>query len=131
MSARLPSGAALVALDVLLAVWVVAWVWLGFAVSEEIEGLQELSGTVTEVGVALERTGTTLGSLGGVPFVGDQVEEAAASIERAGTSAVSSGRESRESVDSLSWMLGLAIGVLPSVPVIGFYLPLRLTLRRR
>ncbi len=121
----LPTGRARLALDVLLAVWVAAWIYLGVAIGEQVSGLRQLSTTVTRVGVAVKTTGDTVSSLGSVPFVGGQIRDAGHQVSAAGESAIASGRESHQSVHRLSWMLALAIAVIPSVPVIGFYLPLR------
>ena len=122
----LPKGRALIALDVALAIWVGGWLWLGIAIGHEVEGLRQLSGTVTKVGQAVKQTGDTLSTLSSVPLVGGQIGDTAHQIQDAGVSTVHSGRASRSSVRNLSWMLALAIAVIPSVPVIGFYLPLRL-----
>jgi len=121
----------LVALDLILAVWVVLWVWLALAIAAEVRGLAELSTTVSRVGTAVEQSGRALGGLEGLPLgIGDQLAEPSRRIEEAGRSAVSSGRSSRESVESLSFLLALAVGVIPCVPVFGFYLPLRLGVAR-
>lgn len=125
----LPSGRALAALDVAVAAWAVVWVLLALQVVQEVRGLQDLSRTVTRVGGAVEQTAGVLERLQGLPFgVGDEVGEAAERVAEAGRSAVESGRSSRESVRSLSVLLGIAIGVIPSVPVLAFYLPLRIGL---
>lgn len=121
----LPTGRALLVLDVALAVWVAFWVWLGVSVGHEVSGLRNLSQTVTKVGGAIEQTGATLRAVGSIPLVGEQLGATAAQIEEAGRSTVDSGRASRESVRSLSWMLALAVAVIPSLPILGFYIPLR------
>lgn len=122
----LPAGRALVALDAVIALWVVAWVTLGLAIGHQVSGLRALSQTTTKVGSALRQTGATLDTLGSLPLVGRQLGQTARQIEDAGASTVASGHASRDSVHSLSWMLALAIAVIPSIPVIGFYLPVRL-----
>jgi hypothetical protein len=121
----LPTGRALLVLDVLLAAWVAFWVWLGVSVGHEVSGLRNLSQTVTKVGGAIEQTGATLQTIGSIPLVGDQLDATAGQIEEAGRSTIDSGRASRESVQSLSWMLALAVAVIPSLPILGFYVPLR------
>lgn len=125
----LPTGRALAALDVAVAAWVVVWLLLAVQVAQEVRGLQDLSRTIVQVGGAVEQTAGVLAQLQGLPFgIGEEVGDAADEIAEAGRSAVESGRSSRESVRSLSVLLGIAIGVIPSVPVLGFYLPLRIGL---
>ncbi len=121
---RLPARTLRV-LDLALAVWVLVWIVLGLRVGAEVRGLSDLSETVTRSGTAVVESSEGLRALEGAPFVGDQIEETADRVREAGESAQASGRSSRDSVRDLSILLGLAIGVIPSLPVIGFYLPLR------
>ena len=66
----LPSGRALLALDLALAIWVAAWIWLGIALGSEVSGLRRLSGTISKVGNAVQQSGQTLSAFDGVPFIG-------------------------------------------------------------
>lgn len=123
----IPAGRRLLALDLTLVLWVAVWLILALQVAQEVRGLAELSTTVSRVGTAVEESGRVLSGLEELPLgVGDRLEEPARRIEEAGRSAVSSGSSSRDSVESLSVLLGLALAVIPSLPVFGFYLPLRL-----
>jgi hypothetical protein len=126
----LPAGRALAVLDAALVAWVILWAVLGLAIAHEVRGLRQLSGSVTRVGVAIEQTGRTLQTLGKLPLVGDQAGTAARDIDAAGRSTVQSGRQSRRSIHNLSWMLGLVLGVIPTVPLLVLYLPLRLAAYR-
>lgn len=131
LEGSLPNGRTLLWLDVVLALWSAAWIAIGIAVSQEVEGLTELSGTVRAVGEAVESFGAALGSLGEVPVVGeslgDTLETPAQQVQEAGQSAQSSGESSRESIDALSTLLGLAIALIPSVPLLALYLPARVS----
>lgn len=113
-------------MDALVVVWIIAWVALGLAVAREVDGLKELSGTVRTTGLAVEESGRAIRSLGPLPLVGDRLERPGRRIEDAGRSAASSARSSRRSIERLSVLLGLAIGVIPSVPLVALYLPARL-----
>lgn len=112
-------------LDLLLVAWVVGWGVLAYQVGAEVRGLADLSETVTETGIAVRESGEALGSLSGLPFVGDRVGEPAERIERAGQNAVESGRATRESIETLSILLAIAIGGIPLVAVLGIYMQLR------
>jgi hypothetical protein len=118
------------ALDVAVAVWVVAWVVLALLVGREVRDLRELSDTVVVAGVAVEETGDLVDSLGSVPFVGDRVGEVADRVRTAGRSAQASGRDSRDSTQNLSILLALSIGLIPTLPLLGLYAPLRATWTR-
>jgi hypothetical protein len=120
----------LLAVDLALAVWVAGWIALGIVVGEEVEGLRQLSGTVEHVGSAVQHTGALLRNAESVPVLGSQLGGLAGEVERSGASAVASAASSRQSVDRLSWELALAIALIPSTPVFGLYLPLRLGMIR-
>jgi hypothetical protein len=118
-------------LDALLVAWVAAWIALGVVVGREVQGLETLSETTVTAGRALETAGQALGGIADVPIVGENVRELADRTEEAGRSAVVSGRESRDSIHDLSILLAVAIGLVPSVPYVLLYLPLRLSWRRQ
>jgi hypothetical protein len=118
------------ALDVAVAVWVVAWIVLALLVGREVRDLRELSDTVVVAGIAVEETGDLVESLGSVPFVGGRVGEVADRVRTAGRSAQASGRDSRDSTENLSILLALSIGLIPTLPLLGLYAPLRVTWTR-
>ena len=76
-------------------------------------------------GVAVEDTGELVATLEGVPFIGGQVGDVASRVREAESAQVS-GRESRDSTDDLSVLLALSIGLIPTLPLLGLYVPLRL-----
>ena len=117
-------------LDVVLLVWVAVWIALGLEVAREVRGLSDLSETVVRTGVAVTESSTALEAVGDIPLVGDRVEDATQRVREAGESAQASGRSSAKSVENLSLLLGLALAVIPSLPIVGFYLPLRWSLAR-
>jgi hypothetical protein len=125
------AGARLIhVLDVAVLVWVAGWIVLALFVGREVRDLRELSDTVVLAGVAVEDTGGLLESLGNVPFIGGQVGDVASQVREAGASARVSGAEARDSTDDLSVLLGLSIGLIPTLPLLGLYAPLRLAWTR-
>ena len=118
------------ALDLTLAAWTVCWLVIGIRVGVEVRGLSELSETVTQSGVAITESADALDAISDVPLIGAEVDEATQRAREAGESAQASGQSSQESVRDLSVLLALAIAVIPSLPILGFYLPLRLSLMR-
>ncbi len=126
----IPAGPARVALDVALVLWSVAWIWVGVTVALEIRGLARLSDTVGAVGRAAHQTGEALSSLSGLPLIGDRTKDSAKLIRAAGDSAIASARESRDSVDTASVLLGISLAIIPSVPVLLLYVPQRVSLAR-
>ena len=125
------AGARLIhVLDVAVLVWVVGWIVLAIFVGREVRNLRELSDTVVLAGVAVEDTGDLLQTLESVPFIGGQVGDVASRVRAAGASARKSGAESRDSTDDLSILLALSIGLIPTLPLLGLYAPLRLAWTR-
>ncbi len=129
-SALLPRGRAAFLLDVVVVGWVVLWIVMGGAVAGQVRGLRQLSGTAEQIGVALRQTGQTVDGLAGLPIIGDQVGKAGRQIDAAGVSTMASARASRASVHNLSWMLWVFLAVIPTVPVLALYLPLRIAAGR-
>lgn len=111
--------------DVALVAWVAAWIAVGTAVASELRELSSLSDTVIRVGRAAQEVGRTVDSLADLPLVGDRLDEPSEAIEAAGASAVASGRTSESSVRNASMLLGLAVALIPSLPLL-IYLPLRI-----
>lgn len=124
-----PTGRTLVAVDGALLIWTLVWVLLGISVAQEVRGLSELSGTIRTVGGAVEESGVALQGLDDIPVVGGGLAEPAQRIQEAGRSVEESGASSRESIDDLSTLLGLSVALIPSIPILAFYLPLRLARR--
>ena len=126
----LPAGRTLVALDVAAVAWTVAWIVVGVLVANTVDDLTQLSGTVEEVGAHVEGAGGALGALGELPLVGDAFAEAlqipADGIQEAGRTAREGGASSTGTIETLSALLGLAIALIPSLPVLAAYLPARL-----
>jgi hypothetical protein len=125
-----PVTSQLHALDVVLGVWVVVWIGLGVAIGLELSDLTSLSHTAIVSGQAVESIGRSLGVLGNVPLVGGALAGVADQVQAAGASAIHGGMSSQSSIQTLSVLLAIAVALLPSVPVLGFYLPVRLDLRR-
>lgn len=125
-----PRGRAAVLLDLVLVGWVVLWIVLGGAVAGQVRGLRQLSGTAEQIGVALRQTGQSVDALASLPIVGDRVGKAGRQIDAAGASTMASARASRASVHTLSWMLWVFLAVIPTVPVLVLYVPLRIVTER-
>lgn len=117
-------GAWIGAIDVLVVVWVVAWLLLGLRVHDEVEGLTELSRTISNAGGAVEQTGRALGDLN-IPFVGDRIDRTATQVTEVGRETRISGRTARDSIADLSTLLGLSVALIPSSAILLVYLPVR------
>ena len=122
---RLPSGRAVRILDTALVVWVAGCIVLALYVARSVDGLTELSRSVVAAGNVLDETGVALEALEEIPFVGDRVGRVSERARLAAASTRASGRSSRESIEDLSLLLGLAVALVPTVPVLALYGPAR------
>jgi hypothetical protein len=114
------SPAAQLALDAALALWTIAWVWMGFAVAHEVRGIADLSDTVGSVGRAVTSVGE---ALRGLPLVGDELGPPAAELDRAGRDAVTSAVSARASARRVGTLLGVSIALIPTLPLMAIYVP--------
>lgn len=124
------SARAMRRLNVVLVVWAAFWIGLGSYVGYEVNALRTLGDTVVKAGIATESTGKAIQAIGSVPLVGSTVGNLGAQAVAAGQSAQVSGRSSRSTIDQLAILLGLAVGLIPTVPLLSLYLPLRRSWRR-
>jgi hypothetical protein len=142
--------------DLVVAAWAIVWIALGIVVVREVRQLNELNETVVTAGQALDQTGDGLrGTSQGLrevhralqvveslPFVGREIEEnlqgaadtldgIAREVEETARSAQVSGRASKESTEDLSVILGLAVGLVPTLTLLAAYAPSRSVRLRR
>jgi len=118
-------GAWIGIVDLLVVVWVAVWLILGLRIHGEVEGLTELSTTISRAGGAVEQTGRALGDLN-IPLVGDRIERTAGEVAAVGRETRISGRTARDSIADLSTLLGLAVALIPSSAILLVYLPVRI-----
>ncbi len=112
-------------LTVVVVLWVLLWLVAGAVTGYQVRQLTEVSDSLVESAEALDAAGIALQDIGRLPIIGErpealgnEVRETARDIDRAGTA-------SRETVRTVSVLLGLALVLIPIVPVVAVYLPLR------
>ena len=117
-------------LDVALAIWALFWIGIAAYTAYEVAALRTLSQTVVKAGAATVSTGHALAAVGHLPFVGGRISQLAAQAVAAGASARASGASTAMTIDRLAVLLGIAIALIPTVPLLALYLPLRRSWRR-
>jgi hypothetical protein len=121
---RIPAIARITSVDVAVALWAAIWIALAVAVVQNTREVAQLGETVSQTGSAVSEVGGVINS---IPLVPDDVGSASDSVQQAGASAEVNGTEGQDAANRLGIFLGIAIAVIPSVPVIGLYLPIRLS----
>jgi hypothetical protein len=124
------SARAMRRLNVFLALWAAFWFAIAAITAHEVAALRALSGTVVKAGAATESTGHALAAISHLPFVGGRIGNLAAQAVAAGASARTSGAATATTVDHLAVLLGIAIALIPTVPLLALYLPLLVGWRR-
>jgi hypothetical protein len=124
------SARAMRRLNVALAIWAAFWIGIAAYTAYEVAALRTLSHTVVKAGAATESTGHALAAVGHIPFVGGRISQLAEQTVAAGASARTSGASTATTIDQLAVLLGIAIALIPTVPLLALYVPLRLGWRR-
>ena len=125
-----PSRGVRLAIDAAIAGWLIAWLVIGIQVGREVRQLTELNDTVVLASGAIEETGDVLKQVGRIPLLGTPVGDLAERIKRTGRSARRNAASSRQSVEDLSFLLGVSIALIPTIPLAAVWIPLRLRWRR-
>lgn len=102
----------------LVGTWVVLWLVVGAWTGYELWQLAELGGTVADSGRALDAAGSGLQSLGGIPLVGEETEQLGEQVRRNAEDIVVAARDAQSGGRRLAVLLGLAVALVPSVPVL-------------
>ena len=126
----LPSARALRVVDFTMALWVGAWIGLGVWIGVDVHHLVRLNDTVAADGTAVQQIGHTLSTLSSIPFVGGTIGRTGAQLQHAGARSAAGATASAGSIRQLSVLLAIGVALLPSVPVFGFYIPLRIARMR-
>ncbi|WP_435746146.1 hypothetical protein [Nocardioides sp. SYSU DS0663] len=117
-------------MDAGVVAWTVLWLviggWTGFTIWQ----LAELGDTVTASGEAIGSAGQALQSLDDVPVVGDRPAELGRETVTTADSIRERGQVVKGQLRQLAILLGLAIALIPTTPIVGLYGPLRLSRRR-
>lgn len=115
-----------VAADLLMLLWLLAWVAIGSAVHDGTMALaapgHRIDSSATTLADSLSEAGSVLGD---VPIVGDQAARPFDRASDASESLAEAGRAEVAAVERLALWLGLAIAAIPILLVAAFHLPRR------
>lgn len=117
-------------LDGLVASWVVLWLVVGTWSGYTLWQVSDLGLTVSRSGAALHTAGEAMEAVGNVPVIGERPAELGREVVTAAADITARGQEIRSQFRQLAVLLGLSIALMPTTPVAGLYLPLRLGRRR-
>lgn len=129
---RLPKAIRQLVTDLLVIIWVYAWIRAGLWVNDQVEKLavpdQKLQEAGSGIAGSLQDIG---GKVGRVPLVGDELTSPFNSAAGAANGLADAGRQQQEIIDQLALWLGVLIVAVPLALVLLAWLPLRLRWMRR
>ena len=111
--------------DLLTVLWVAGWIFVAVRIAFDVRSLGHLPGTLRSAGRAVETTGSGLSALGHLPFIGRSLAGIGHRVSRTGRSTELTAASTGNSIDQLSVLLPVVVGLLPLVPVLAVYLPFR------
>jgi hypothetical protein len=110
--------------DALVVAWVLAWALLGWTAGRALDKVSEVTRSAEGAGAAVVRTGESIRDVD-VPVVGTVFKDAGDNVIEAGHAAEAQARDSGHSVRKASIALGLAIWLVPTLPLLALYGPAR------
>jgi hypothetical protein len=129
---RLPQAIRQLLTDLLVVIWVYAWIKAGIWVNDLVEKLavpgQKLQQAGTDISGNLLDIG---GKVGRVPLVGDELTSPFTSAAGAAANLAAAGQEQQEIVNNLALALGIIAAAMPLALVVFLWLPLRVRWMRR
>ncbi len=124
IGSRLPQRS-LVAVDLLVVLWTVAWIVLGIAVGTFVERLSAVGEGMEDAGQAIGRAGDAVDGLSDVPLLGEGFTTVADEIRGIGRETAQNGRSVEDDVDSLAVLVGAGLALGPTLPILALWVPAR------
>jgi hypothetical protein len=113
--------------DILMALWVIVWVRIGFIVHDLVSKLAGPGRSVEEAGTRFsDGVSNVSGNISDVPLVGDELASAFNRLGGAGDFLSDAGQQQQDVVASLALWLGVLLALIPIVLVIGPWLFMRI-----
>ena len=112
--------------DALVLAWVLVWALAGLTAGRALDKVSEVTRSAEGAGAAVVRTGESIRDVD-VPVAGAVFEDAGNAVIDAGRDAQAQARDSGNSVRKASILLGLAVWLVPTLPLLLSYGPARST----
>lgn len=114
------------AADALAAAWAATWIALAVVIGLDVADLHQVAVTLGEAGGVLVAVGHGLRDVGRVPILGAAVGDIGKRIATTGSDAVATSRSSGADIHQLSYLLPIVVALVPVVPVLALYVPVRI-----
>ena len=111
--------------DLLVLAWVVVWLLAGITAGKALDTLSEVTKSAEGAGGAIVRTGESIRDVD-VPVAGRVFEKPGDKIIGAGAAAQAQARETESDIHLAAVLFGLAVWLVPTLPLLFVYAPVRL-----
>jgi hypothetical protein len=129
IESRFPQRSIL-AIDVLVVLWTLAWIVLGVTVGSFVSRLGAVGEGLEDAGGAIVRSGDSVDSLSDLPLVGEGFDTLAGEIRGLGRDTSERGRTIQDDVDRLAVLVGAGLALGPTIPVLVLWVPPRFSRER-
>jgi|SRR5579862_1533976 len=117
-------------LDGVVLVWVICWIAMGVEVGRDIRQLTVVPRTVISTSQAVDGMANSIEQLANLPVVGSQIRPIVAGVHAQASSIRNSGTATDQSIRELSILLGFAVALAPTTPLLALFIPLRISQER-
>ncbi|WP_250036016.1 hypothetical protein [Paractinoplanes maris] len=129
---RIPTAVRQLLTDIIVVLWVYAWIRAGLWVNDMVEKLGVPGAKLESAGGGIADNLSDAGSkVGGVPLVGDELVKPFEGAASAARSLAEAGRQQQDVVDTMALVVALIAVAVPLALVLFGWLPLRLRWMRR
>ncbi|MET0799660.1 MAG: hypothetical protein ABWZ53_00610 [Actinomycetota bacterium] len=117
-------------IDVILVLWLLLWCAVGYTLGRTVNELSRLSDGVIGAGEGVSDAAGALGGLADVPLIGAGVQAIADRVDAIGQGTIAKGEASKDTIFTVSLLIGLVIALGPTLPPIAVWLVIRAPLAR-
>jgi hypothetical protein len=117
-------------LDIVVVAWVIAWIAMGIYVGHDIRELRHVTKTASTTGHALDTVARSLQQLSSLPIVGSRLAPLTGQAQNEARSIEVASQATDQSISQLSILLGVAVALAPTVPLLALFVPLRVSQER-
>lgn len=108
-----------------MALWTLVWIGVAIWTAVQIGHLQRWSSAVDSTGDTVGQMASALGALNRVPRAGPELGGAADQLRNLAAQAHYNAAQSRSAIEQLSYVIGIAVGIVPTVPALAALLRFR------
>ena len=116
--------------DVGLVAWIVFWVVLAIVAAAEISSLSGVTDPIVRTADGLQKVTGALGGVSNIPLIGGSIGDVVKQVDETVRSARTGAADAKATIHTMSWLVGLALGVGMVALGLVLYLPVRLAWRR-